>query len=522
MIIIYIKNRRVPYPTMGIPYYFYTLTKTYENIISSKSPQHCDIYCIDFNGVIHNICAKMLTALSRDERLDEDKLIKALYTKVIADIELLKPKKVYICVDGTVPLAKMMQQRKRRYLTVYKNKIDGIQTKWDTNAITPGTKFMKKLDHYFKKQVRYNSMATDIYYSGSDEYGEGEHKIFKKLEQASESDAIIINGLDADLIILSLMCRCKNITLMRESDCNQYLVVNNLRNAVIADLTLKWDITIGTSAEEKDIIESYCVLCSLLGNDFIPHLLTLNLHNKSDRSLNKLITFGGMSYKSFGPLVQSDTINYTALIDILQNIAKTEDRDIFEETERYIKNVPNNRGVPSDLFGLKHKDPVAQAIYNDLSKWRHTYYKHLFYTNTMIDTSVINMACQNYIKGIYWTYAYYKQKCYDNEWYYPYGYPPTIRDIANYVLGSEAPLPDASKNECSHLQKIQAMIVLPKESMSVVSAQAFDSVDSIVIDSIEHLYPSSYTIHTFLKTHLWECVPELPVINIKYITKHIR
>jgi 5'-3' exonuclease len=498
---------------MGIPYYFYTLTKSYQNIISSKSPQSCDIYCIDFNGVIHTTCAKMLA--SAVGPLDEEKLIKTLYEKVIADIQILKPKKVYICVDGTVPLAKMIQQRKRRYLTVYKNKIDGIQTKWDTNAITPGTEFMKKLDIYFRKQVRYNAEATDIYYSGSDEYGEGEHKMFKFLEAANESDAIIINGLDADLIILSLMCRCQNITLMRESENNQYLNVRNLRDAIIHDLTIKWDI-IRETTSQKDIIESYCVLCSVLGNDFIPHLLTLNLHNKSDRSLNKLLTFGATAYKSFGLLVQDEKINYTALTDILQNIAKSEDRDIFEETERYIKNVPVNRGLPSDLFGLKHKDPVAQAIYNDISKWRHTYYKHLFYTNTMIDTSVINMACSNYIKGIYWTYAYYKRQGYDNQWYYPYGYPPTIRDIANYVLGTEAPPAEQTEKSHDNLRKIQTLIVLPKESMSVVCKTSAES------PALQHLYPTQYTIHTYLKTHLWECVPELPIINIEYITRHIR
>lgn len=504
---------------MGIPYYFYTLTKSYNNIISSKSPESCDIYCLDFNGVIHSVCAKMLSSYTDDF---EENLIKALYEKVVKDVEVLKPKKVYISVDGVVPLAKMIQQRKRRYLTVYKNKIDNVSIKWDTNAITPGTKFMAKLDSYFKKQVRYNTLPVDIYYSGSDVTGEGEHKIFSDgLKAVAENDHIIINGLDADLIILSLMSNHKNITLMRESATNnQYLDISNLRCAIIKELKHKWDIS-NSKEEERDIIESYCVLCSLLGNDFIPHLLTLNLHNKSDNALTKLITFSAMAYKSFGLLVQNQVINYEALSDILQNIAKTEDRDIFEETERYFRYLKNQNRVKtennSDYYAVKNKDPVAQAIYSNISKWRHIYYKHLFKTNIMIDSTVINTACNNYIKGIYWTYAYYKRSSYDHLWYYPYNYPPSIRDITNYVLGSAvAPIITENEPVLTLNSKIQTALVLPKESISVL-----DDISAFNNPALSHLYPTKYHIHTYLKTHLWECAPDLPTVNILYIVQKL-
>ena len=32
-----------------------------------------------------------------------------------------------------------------------------------------------------------------------------------------------------------------------------------------------------------------------------------------------------------------------------------------------------------------------------------------------------------------------------------------------------------------------------------------------------HLFPRKYNIDTFLKTHLWECYPNLPKINIEHI-----
>jgi len=38
-------------------------------------------------------------------------------------------------------------------------------------------------------------------------------------------------------------------------------------------------------------------------------------------------------------------------------------------------------------------------------------------------------------------------------------------------------------------------------------------------NGLYHMYPINYEIQTFLKTHLWECSPILPLINIKYIKK---
>ena len=53
-------------------------------------------------------------------------------------IHLTDAKFVYIAIDGPAK-AKMIQQRSRRHKSVLEGKV------WDTNAITPGTKFMSHL-----------------------------------------------------------------------------------------------------------------------------------------------------------------------------------------------------------------------------------------------------------------------------------------------------------------------------------------------------------------------------------------
>lgn len=499
---------------MGIPYYFYTLTKTYVNILSNTIPCNPDIYCLDFNGIIHPLCAKLI---SESTNVNEEHMIEKLYEKVKSDINTLKPQKTLICVDGVVPLAKMIQQRKRRYLSAYRNKIDNVDVKWDTNCITPGTNFMKQLNTYFKKQVRYNSLPSQIIYSGSDEYGEGEHKIFNLLQSERENSSVIINGLDADLIILCLMSHRKNIYLMRESDSNTYVNIENLRKAIIEELVKKWKIQPISdiySDEAKDVIESYCVMCSVLGNDFIPHLLTLNLKSYG---LDKLIYSSGSTYKTHGLLVNNSTINYMALSDILQQLAKNEDRELFEETERYIKKASQSL-IPSEFYAIKNKDTIAQKIYENISKWHQTYYKTFFHTNIAIDSSVISNVCQCFITGVYWTYAYYKKKPIDNTWYYPYAYPPTMKDIANYTLGNDVPI--MKEKTIQYTTNMQLMIVLPIDSKHLVNEKYQRMMEDQTL-GLCHLYPRNYKIHTYLKTHLWECSPVLPLININYIIKHI-
>lgn len=495
---------------MGIPYYFYSLTKKYTNILVKSIPLNPDIYCIDFNGIIHPVAAKVIK-----DNGDEDMIINMLWKKINDYIDLIKPVKLMICVDGVAPVAKMAQQRKRRYLSVYRNKIDNIESVWDTNAITPGTSFMIKLNNLMKSNIRYNSTDTKITYSGSDEVGEGEHKIFANLSIESDDSNIIINGLDADLIILSLISHKKNIYLMRETDENVYTYLNilELRKAIIAELNIKWELSITDifSDNANDIIESYCVICSILGNDFIPHILTLNLKSNG---LEKLISSCNIAIKNNGLLVKNNTINHKCLSNIFIEISKYEDNDMFNECENYIKKHVGPTENVSDIYALKNKDHLATMIYSNISKWRQIYYKQIFNTNINNDSYILNQACENYIKGIYWTYAYYKRRDLDHTWYYPYSYPPSIKDIANHSQANDAPIINAVGTFVN--SSIQLLIVLPKESKDLLQSNHRKYMEDIKF-GLYHLYPDKYKINTFLKTHLWECSPNLPIINITNI-----
>lgn len=509
---------------MGIPYYFYSLTQKYNNIMSNNKPTGLDIYCIDFNGIIHNVAQDIIKKYKDTvENVNNDnierEIIEGVWNRIIYYIENYKATKYVICADGVAPLAKMFQQRKRRYLNIYKNILDNVNIIWDTNAITPGTLFMDKLNTFIKRNINDDRNKNKVIYSGSDECGEGEHKIFKMIKDAPIDDKIIIHGLDADLIILSLMSHKANIYLMREvkdlhtnNTVYNYLNIKELRKAILCELKTNWDINF--EYDENDLIETYCTACTILGNDFIPHLLTIELKNNG---IDTLLSSTKRSIKTNGLLVNNGVINHNCLIDIFKDLANTEDEDIHRICERYIKKRhPDNKSVPSDYYGLKNKDPLINTIYNSPNKWRQEYYRIIFDNNISIDSTVMFNACNNYIKGIYWVYSYYKGMDIDCEWYYPYNYPPTIKDILNHTIANEVPV--LNSNNMFVPSYIQLLIVLPKYSVKLL-AKKHQRYMLDIYAGLFHMYPVKYNIQTFLKTQLWECSPILPLINLNYITK---
>jgi 5'-3' exonuclease len=540
---------------MGIPYYFYSLTQKYHSILSNNKPIGLDIYCIDFNGVIHNVAQDVIKKYAKDGAAAaaaaaasdtiETEIIDGVWERIRYYFDNYKAAKYIICADGVAPLAKMFQQRKRRYLNIYKNTLDNTKIVWDTNAITPGTVFMDKLNECISKNITEDRYINKIIYSGSNECGEGEHKIFNILKETPTDAKIIIHGLDADLIILSLMSHKDNIYLMREIKDPQthsivfnYLNIKELRKAILCELKGSWELD-GKDGDsgDADLIETYCTACSILGNDFIPHLLTVELKNNG---IETLMFATKNAIKTNGLLVKNGEINHNCLIDIFKSLANTEDEDIHRICERYIKKKPppaphhhqqasqhhqhasqhSQHSQPSDYYGLKNKDPLINAIYNSPNKWRQEYYRVIFDNNISIDSTVMFNACNNYIAGIYWVYSYYKGAPIDCEWYYPYNYPPTIKDILNHSIANEpAGLLKLLNSDSVFVPSyIQLLIVLPKYSFKLLSKKHQRYMLDIY-GGLFHLYPVKYNIQTFLKTQLWECSPSLPLINLNYIRR---
>ena len=114
---------------MGVPGFFLWLMKQYRNrsIVFQKSKasidstiHSIDYLLIDMNCMIHPECFKTLVDIkTNDNNKIEAKMRKNIIIYLEKIIEHNMPKKgIYLAIDGVAPVAKMKQQRYRRFKSI--------------------------------------------------------------------------------------------------------------------------------------------------------------------------------------------------------------------------------------------------------------------------------------------------------------------------------------------------------------------------------------------------------------------
>ena len=104
----------------------------------------CPLLLIDANSLIYDVIHE---GMNVDTREGKGGIKDRVFQKVLALIQKTKSSKTYVAFDGVVPYAKMKQQKQRRYKSYLTKQILN-KNEWNTNAITPGTPFMRELDSF--------------------------------------------------------------------------------------------------------------------------------------------------------------------------------------------------------------------------------------------------------------------------------------------------------------------------------------------------------------------------------------
>ena len=304
---------------MGIPSYFLQIVKCYKNIIKNIAVLNgsVDNFYADSNGIIYD-AARDVSFLNKSVDVYETEVITLVCEKIQHYIDLFQPKeKIIIAFDGVAPVAKLNQQRERRYKSWLtgdlqkriENKMatkkmttlpcENVETStfWNTSSITPGTAFMLKLNERVTAHFESN---PKVFVSTSGACGEGEHKIFQYIRDFSDlhkNQTTIIYGLDADLIMLCLnhLHISERIFLYRETPefiksvdktldeaAQYYIDIPELAQSIIKYMNGMHDQHGQVSEKiefqsEKCRMFDYIFICFMLGNDFMPHFPALNI-----------------------------------------------------------------------------------------------------------------------------------------------------------------------------------------------------------------------------------------------------
>lgn len=536
---------------MGVPGFFGWLLRNFKNKILlkklDKRPSH--LY-IDANCLFHPECFKTID--NNPDIINLDELENLMFNNIIEYLDLIEkyvnPKQLmFIAVDGVVPMSKVNQQRKRRYKSteenMMKNKLkDKHKIKynniWSNVKITPGTLFMEKLhkkllSHYEKKSSK---SKISYIYSSYHTTGEGEHKILQHIKKNNNKincNNVVIYGLDADLIFLSLTCNIDNIYLLRETqnvtnsnDFNTVMIyasmcnTKQIYNKLINDMC---DKRIIKSNQNINFINDFIFICFLLGNDFLPHFSSLDIHNGGlDYIIKSYIT----TYEYRQDLLidkKNLEINNEFFIDLINDLASYEDiifKKMLLNKKKFI-----NKGTTEyekelwEYENKKYYDPIKLGVDNH-SNYKFRYYEYYFNVKEHQEEFIDNLV-RLYLQGIVWVYNYYFNKCKSWRWFYPYSYAPFLSDIYSYIVKHNINLNDITFNKDKPIKIMEQLITVIPPIYSNILPEKYQYYTTNEKSQIIDLYPIKYKIDTLYKDKYWKGIPLIPTLNINRIINTI-
>ena len=441
---------------------------------------------------------------------------------------------VFVGVDGVVPMAKMRQQRLRRFKSIWVaseevriGKTDPSQPRWDTNAITPGTAFMERLGAELKKlqtpMTKANAKSKGIQWviSTSDEPGEGEHKIMNALRSCDTLNSHVVYGLDADLIILSLLQPIQEMWLFREAiECGQVQYTDNEEEYYYFHIHKLREFI--SDKKDASYILDYCMAMSFLGNDFLPHGLSLKIKDAGHDILLKLLDD---VRQEAGPLIDTKTNTWRpeAFRACIRWLAENEERWVQEHCTRKLnQRFQRARGTtPLELavdewnkkplrdceeiclvksFG---RDMEGSQIVQLRKDWGH------IYNTRWLGTENTSRIINEYLRGFDWVLQYYTGRPVDTMWCYPWFLPPLWSDIKEYLNSHELPRSSSQNTEFKVKPQEQLALVLPVQSWSLIRDHSLRKITSIA----PQFWPTSFTLFTAGHKYTWECEAMIPLLT---------
>jgi 5'-3' exonuclease len=539
---------------------------------------------IDVNGLLHNVAGQFFAynddrdeisrkkhiayLKSRPKEEIEEEFFSKIFEEIFEYLRDVRPTEYLIlAVDGVAPMAKITQQRKRRFIpkdskntshnldTEYDDEdaMDVMSSLFDSNAITPGTDFMAKLDYYMLHFLELNTKRSDyimpekIVYSSHYVSGEGEHKIFELLREKQvvikDRDAAnIIVGSDADLIMLTMLCPeelLPNILVWRREINNKKdpktgrpLKVDEDGNPVKSDKKypiifefgeIKHDffnigalrkgiydeLSVGIQdiVTEHQIARDFVLMLYLIGNDFVPPVISLTGWEDTDRTISLMFDiYTNYLMMDIPPnsdsqdilLIKDDnSINWSRFSFFLKILADQEKQlliNMYKNLDKKDKFKNKDRPVYRldilDQSVLKHEDDNQYDI--NFDKFRNLYYekalsphndrckkfmmKHQIEGYPYTKAAVQSMIYE-YLKGLQWIFQYYSlgTKAVTSRYVYSYFYAPLLSELASTIdylmLNDSLPTLDVVRRQITdpYITPIhQLMAVMPRKSFPLI------------------------------------------------------
>lgn len=584
---------------MGVPGFFSWLLKNKrklgaKNLILNNLPYKVGWLMLDTNCLLHPCVANILEKYkegqltidpNKDLRAQIEQCVWEKITQCIDDmITQTEPEYIYIGIDGVAPMGKILQQRQRRYRFLFDKKIklnamDTIEeleemiakTSTKPNGIeepviplssielTPGTDYMERINNRMIAYVEVlKKRNIKCIYSSYHDEGEGEHKILQYIKTNLEPTIpIVIYGLDADLLFLSLglgweydlyVMREKQVFANKEVDLDEVPEYNYVEVKQLHILISNLEVS----------TNDFIVLCYLIGNDFLPGLLTTDVKkgglDKIFRAWNNLKEKLGIQTEYENKPDENNDINIAKsyLVEFDNKTNKYQInlellRGVFSEllwTERYVwKNINRDKLLNQDglepeerekLLNLKEEDKMEQLSKFISGQTSSTdflekiefesaieYYSYYLGISCIdIDKLIIKKMVWDYIGGIEWCIGYYLDKCPSWTWGYNFMITPTIKDIINFFPQSNKQIKIKYSSRTLNPVEQLVLAIPPQTYKYVIESELVEKIKSN--KNIGYMLPEAFQIDINKEHIFWKCQVRIPMVEYGEFETHIK
>lgn len=467
---------------MGIHYFYAWFSRKYQEVIKkykkyNQIQESIDILAFDLNSIIHNSAQKVFGYGNYNEPQCGHPTIFKIYKDITTELDkmvnMINPKEVLICIDGVAGLAKIFQQRQRRF----KSSLSPLD-EFDSTCISPGTRFLDGLSHYiitFLKTSSWN--AKTIRFSSDRVAGEGEEKCFSHFRNFPNKKCLIY-GSDADLIMYSLLSSNENIYILRDNHYNKnecFLV--NMNEFISKHLKIP----------KSDFV----FVCFLIGNDFLPSIPNIEVF---DGGMEELFEIYQNIRGEFG-----DFINHK------MEFNRKPIKEFFFELSKHEKTWLTKKMLSGDHYYDKNIDDSEGNL---------IVYRELYYKNKLKGASNVDVASE-YLRGMQWVLKYYSFGIPDWSWYFPHQYSPFLSDL---VAGISEQATMEFNNVSKPLSPFQQLLlILPPPSRELLP----HPLNTLLEDDspIKEYYPDEFEVDLSGKRRAWEGIPILPDIDVRRVLK---
>jgi len=364
---------------------------------SEESKKIIELYNIDVKNLNNNLDTIFLKTISKN-----------IYT-ILSEINKDYIKMIYIAFDGIPTMAKIVEQRRRKYTKYildeirfriykkYESSVDTIRKEFENKRIT--IDLTCKIDSDLIKSL-INLNNIDIIISDKTEVGEGEKKIFEHIASNYNTSSYLIVSPDSDVIILALLHQ--NLMKIRSFDSLfniikninpiEYINVDQIRLNLIDYIKNQINIY---KIDERNLIPNECNIVSdiifliqFLGNDYIPRINCLTAKSSLNILIDIYIRHITRTKNKFKYLVFNENnmykINYDNLNSIIFKLSENEHKLLYET---YCVNNYKNFNYLMTIFEINNCSPF---FYDKLLSYIYGFNKIL--TNIILNKNTTKTA----------------------------------------------------------------------------------------------------------------------------------